>query len=300
MSTFLQMRNKIEDDLNRTDLTTQVNREINRAIRKYASMPFWFSGKKLNFALSANQQSYDTSDGLPSDIRIINYVNVNQTVPTINTDTGTANTYVIATTPTTTSLSDGDKFTFEAGNANTGASTLNIDGLGATAIVRPNGVALQSGDILANQIVTVVYNSTNTNFELRDGTATYYEVRVASLSDVIRDNVNNNPGLPLHYAYFANKLYFYPIPDLAYVTEIYYQKYYADLSADGDSNDFTTNPEAEQIIEQEAEYQIYNTIILDIEMAEKCRRNRDEALKICRRLTNEFIGVKGNIKATQF
>jgi len=300
MSTYLQMRDKIEDDLNRTDLTTQVNREINRAIRKYAREPMWFSAKKLNFSTAINQQYYDSADGLPTDIRIVNFVRLNQNTDTINTDTGSADAYAFSTSPATSSYSNGDTFTFKVANANTGASTVDIDSVGAVDITRPNGVALQEGDLLANQIVTIVYNSTAGDFYLRDNGGTYYEVDQRSIDQVVRRNVNDNPGLPLSYSWFDSQLWFYPIPDQIYAVEIWYEKYYADLSADGDTNDFTTNPEAEILIEMEAEYQIYNNIILDVEMAQKCRMARDEALKNCRLVTQNFIGRHGEIRATKF
>lgn len=302
MSTFLEMQQKIEDDLNRTDLNTQVQREINRAIRKYAREPMWFSAKKLNFSTAINQQYYDSADGLPSDIRIVNFVRLNQNTATINTDTGAADAYTFGTTPATTAYNDGDSFTFKVGaaNANTGGSTVNIDAVGLADITRPNGVALQSGDLLGGQIVTIVYNSTAGDFYLRDNGGTYYEVHESAIDKVVRRNVNDNPGLPLSYAWFDSQLWFYPIPDQIYAVEIWYEKYYADLSADADTNDFTTNPEAEILIEMEAEYQIYNNIILDVEMAQKCRISRNEALRNCREVTANFIGRHGHIRATKF
>lgn len=50
---------------------------------------------------------------------------------------------------------------FKAGTANTAAATLNVNGLGAKAIVKNTSTALETGDILANQIVTVIYDGTN-------------------------------------------------------------------------------------------------------------------------------------------
>jgi hypothetical protein len=46
---------------------------------------------------------------------------------------------------------------FKANTANTGAATLNVNTLGAIAILRPNGDALLTGDIVANQTVEVIY-----------------------------------------------------------------------------------------------------------------------------------------------
>lgn len=46
-------------------------------------------------------------------------------------------------------------------NANSGASTLNINGFGAKAIKKSNGNDLASGNIKANQILHLVYNGSN-------------------------------------------------------------------------------------------------------------------------------------------
>tara|TARA_R110000796_G_scaffold65782_2_gene151815 strand:+ start:25216 stop:26118 length:903 start_codon:yes stop_codon:yes gene_type:complete len=300
MSTYLEMQTKIADDLNRSDLGSQIQREILRAIRKFSKNPFWFSSKRLNFATAIGQQYYDSSDDLPTDIRVINYIRINQSSETINTDTGAADAYTFATTPATTSYSDGDVFVFKAGAANTGASTLNIDSVGVADISRPNGVALQVGDILANQIVTVVYESDASDFFLQEKGGTYYELKEVGIDVIAKRNVNDNPGLPLSYAWFDSQLYLYPTPDQIYVVDIFYQQYYADLSADADTNDFTINYEAENLIEQEAEYQLYNTTILDTSMAQKCLIARDEALSTCRQVTNNFIGRHGKIRATGF
>jgi hypothetical protein len=50
---------------------------------------------------------------------------------------------------------------FKAANANTGASTLNVNGGGAVAIKKNGGTPLASGDITSGQIVAVVFDGTN-------------------------------------------------------------------------------------------------------------------------------------------
>lgn len=55
----------------------------------------------------------------------------------------------------------GMEVTFKAGTANTGGATLAINGGSAKTIVKNVSTALATGDILANQIVKVVYNGTN-------------------------------------------------------------------------------------------------------------------------------------------
>lgn len=76
MSTFSDMRSRIADDLNRSDLTTQINKAINRAIEHYENNRFWFNETTGTFVTVANQQAYSTSDGLPSDIAEIDVVKI--------------------------------------------------------------------------------------------------------------------------------------------------------------------------------------------------------------------------------
>ena len=54
--------------------------------------------------------------------------------------------------------------TFLAGNANSGASTLAVNGGSPIAIRKTGNVALAGNDIVANQMVTVVYDGTNLQF----------------------------------------------------------------------------------------------------------------------------------------
>jgi len=77
-------------------------------------------------------------------------------------DTGAANAYVIAPVPAITGYTAGQIFSFKAANANTGASTLAVNGFSATAIKKSGGSAdLAIGDIVAGQIVVVEYDGTN-------------------------------------------------------------------------------------------------------------------------------------------
>ncbi|MGI9345516.1 MAG: hypothetical protein ACR2PW_04545 [Gammaproteobacteria bacterium] len=75
-------------------------------------------------------------------------------------DTGSANTYAIAPTIAITAYAAGQVFWFVAGNANTGASTLNVSAVGAQTLQK-YGAALESGDIGSGDIVGAVYDGTN-------------------------------------------------------------------------------------------------------------------------------------------
>jgi hypothetical protein len=76
----------------------------------------------------------------------------------VNSSTGT-NTITLAASRTMTAYAQGDLFTFKAGGTNTGATTLNVDSLGAKNVYY-QGAALTGGEITNGQIVTVVYDGT--------------------------------------------------------------------------------------------------------------------------------------------
>lgn len=81
-------------------------------------------------------------------------------------DSGIANAYAVAVGPAITSYVDGLTVRFKATNANTGASTINVNGLGIRSIVRPDGTSLAADDIYAGQISQLSYNATTSQFQL--------------------------------------------------------------------------------------------------------------------------------------
>jgi hypothetical protein len=76
-------------------------------------------------------------------------------------DTGSANTYAIALAPVVTAYVAGQEFNFKAGNASSGASTLNVNGLGAKNIKKRNDQAIAAGDIEEDAIIKVLYDGTS-------------------------------------------------------------------------------------------------------------------------------------------
>lgn len=78
-------------------------------------------------------------------------------------ESGTASgtdTYTV-TIGTVASYSAGDTYVVKFTNANTGASTININSLGAKSLKKSVSTALASGDILAGQEFIIVYDGTN-------------------------------------------------------------------------------------------------------------------------------------------
>lgn len=83
----------------------------------------------------------------------------------IGTDSGAANAYAVTVTGGgPTSYTDGLPINFKPANANTAASTINVNGIGAVPLLRSNGTPVQSGDIVAGTWYEVQYNTLYTGF----------------------------------------------------------------------------------------------------------------------------------------
>ena len=68
-------------------------------------------------------------------------------------------TVTLTTETVLTAYADGTVLGFIAGGTNTGATTLNVDGVGAKAVRKNADAALAAGDITAGQAVFVVYDA---------------------------------------------------------------------------------------------------------------------------------------------
>ena len=71
------------------------------------------------------------------------------------------NAYTVTITPAITALLSTHRFFIKFANANTGPSTLSLNGIAAAPIVKNGSAALVSGDILANQIFVIAYDGAN-------------------------------------------------------------------------------------------------------------------------------------------
>jgi hypothetical protein len=102
--------------------------------------------------------------------------------------TSTGNdTYVITLSPAVAAYTNGQKFRFKVDVANTGPATLNVNGLGAISIVRGISTALTTGDIVANQIIEVIYNSTGPVFQM----TTVSSIPVVTVNDAPSTSTDN-------------------------------------------------------------------------------------------------------------
>lgn len=84
---------------------------------------------------------------------------------------GTADALTLTYTPAPTAYVQGDIYSFIVASANTGAATLNVNGLGAKDIFKHSAVvgiaALVANDLLPGAAVTVAYDGTQ--FQIMGG-----------------------------------------------------------------------------------------------------------------------------------
>lgn len=113
-------------------------------------------------------------------------------------DSGAADAYVITPSPAVTAYTAGQIFSFKAGNTNTGASTVNVNGLGTKTIKKNVSDDLAAGDILADQIVVIEYDGTNfqivtnTPEERAFGDGSDGDVTISGATSLSRDMYYNN------------------------------------------------------------------------------------------------------------
>lgn len=125
--------------------------------------------------------------------------------PYFATDSGSANNYVATTMAPLEGgvgvaqvLRTGSKIIFIAANANTGASTLAVNGLSAIPIKKSVSVALAANDILANQVVEVVYDGTNFQISSRSEISNFADGEVVTASGTSATLANTpNPAASL-------------------------------------------------------------------------------------------------------
>jgi hypothetical protein len=85
---------------------------------------------------------------------------------TFITVTGT-DTLTGTVVPALSAYATGNQFSFLVANTNTGAVTINVDGIGSKAITRTGTTALVAGDMVAGQAIEIIYDGTR--FQLVNG-----------------------------------------------------------------------------------------------------------------------------------
>lgn len=128
-------------------------------------------------------------DKLPSEAQL------KEDRTTFASDTGAVDAYAIALPSTITAYNAGLRVVMIAANTNTGACTLNIDGIGARSIKRADQSDPDATDISASDIVELIYDGTN--FILTTPYRTYLAGNASNLGG--NPNYTGNPefsGVP--------------------------------------------------------------------------------------------------------
>lgn len=89
----------------------------------------------------------------------------NDSLGTLTTAGGTT-AYTLTTNSVHAALSDIPMMSIKFNAAPTGASTLDVDGLGAKSLTLSGGVAIASGNISTSRVYVLIYDVTNARFEI--------------------------------------------------------------------------------------------------------------------------------------
>lgn len=105
--------------------------------------------ESINAAFDALEAGLDK---LPSAARLTNGTTM------FAVASGSANALVVSMPKTMTAYSNGATIWVEVGTTNTGAATINVDGLGARSIRLPSGANIAAGDLTAGDIVQLAFD----------------------------------------------------------------------------------------------------------------------------------------------
>ena len=138
-------------DTNDNDLATGINTCINKTGANAFTGNANLGSQKITALADGTAHTDGVNAGQIQDGGLVFQAN----------DTGSANTYAIALAPVVTAYVAGQEFNFKAGNASSGASTLNVNGVGAKNIKKKNDQNIAAGDIEEDAIIKVLYDGTS-------------------------------------------------------------------------------------------------------------------------------------------
>lgn len=114
---------------------------------------------------------------------------------------GSANAYTVTLNPAPTSYIEGMAIAVKINTDNTGASTINVNGLGAIPIKKPNGNDVSTGNLKAGSIYTLRYNGTNFILQGEGGSGNAQPSDVLSGKTFTNDSGEQTGTMPNRGAY---------------------------------------------------------------------------------------------------
>lgn len=140
-------RHDIQDD----DFATGINQCLNKDGSNAATGPFNAGGFKLTNIIAGTVRTDGVPVGQLQDGGIL----------WGGTSGGSANAQTITLSPTLTAYVAGQTFRFKAGFTNSGNTTLNVNGIGAVALLSSaTGGQIAPGQLVANLVFEVIYDGT--------------------------------------------------------------------------------------------------------------------------------------------
>lgn len=110
--------------------------------------------------------------------------------------TGPANAYAVTLSPAPTAYTEGMAIAVKINVENTGPSTINVNGLGAVAIKKPNGLDVAAGNLKANSVYTMRYNGVNFILQGEMGVGTAQPADVLSGKTFTNDQGEQTGTMP--------------------------------------------------------------------------------------------------------
>lgn len=104
-------------------------------------------------------------------------------------DTGSADAYVITLTPAITAYATGQLFWVKVANTNTGASTLNVNGVGTKTVKKGGTTDVAAGDLEADKVYGFHYDGTN--FQLVSAVVPTVSTSFTDSTFEIKDNTDS-------------------------------------------------------------------------------------------------------------
>lgn len=120
----------------------------------------WAPGLTVTMPVTADDiPIFDGTTGVIKDSSY-SFVSIQNSQLLYGVDTGVADAMTVTLAPAITAYAAGQMFNIRANAANTGAVTIDINGLGAKDITKLYNEPLVVGDVLEDQVITIVYDGT--------------------------------------------------------------------------------------------------------------------------------------------
>lgn len=115
-------------------------------------------GEAQIYVLANVNYKFVVKDLAGNQIRVTDNVQQSQLLTLYaGVDTGSTNAYIVNFAANFSAYADGIVLYFIPSHSNTGASTINVNGLGVISLINQSGTALSANELLASQVATIMY-----------------------------------------------------------------------------------------------------------------------------------------------